>query len=187
MVAEMYRSAPFACRIVLLAGYLDDDNYQRMIALTSYVVNTSYGEGQCLPLMEFMSAGKPAVAPNSSAMADYITTANAFVVASSREMTCWPHDPRQAYRTYRYRIDFESLVHAFKTSYSVRTDQRRYESMSSCALNSLREHCSDEVLVDKFMAFLSASELVPGRTVDPEARLFASASLGTGSNDFCTG
>lgn len=180
MIAEVYRSTPFACRIVLLAGYLDDDSYQRLIALTSYVVNTSHGEGQCLPLMEFMSAGKPAIAPDSSAMADYITTENAFVVASSREMTCWPQDPRQAYRTYRYRIDFESLVHAFKTSYSIRMDAQRYENMSRCAQNTLREHCSDEVVAERFMAFLNTSGLVSNRTVNEKACLFARAPLGAG-------
>src|SRR5207253_10564958 len=56
---HLYKNQPYRCRIVLIYGYLADPDYERLVQATSYVVNTSYGEGQCLPLMEFMSCGKP--------------------------------------------------------------------------------------------------------------------------------
>ena len=62
--------------------------------------------------MEFMSSGKPAVAPRNTAMIDYIDADNAFIVDSSEEATAWPHDPRAAYRTLRYITDWESLCRA---------------------------------------------------------------------------
>lgn len=153
MIAEIYRSAPFDCRVVLLSGYLSDEGYSGLINATKYVVNTSFGEGQCLPLMEFMSRGKPAIAPSSSAMADYITKENAFVVESSREMTSWPHDPRQAYRTYRYRPHYESLLAAYKESFEVAFDGGRYEKMSIAARSSLQRHCGDDEVLKKLASY----------------------------------
>ena len=92
MLHHLYKNQSYRCRIVLIHGYLADPDYERLVEATSYVVNTSYGEGQCLPLMEFMSSGKPAVAPRNTAMIDYIDADNAFIVDSSEEATAWPHD-----------------------------------------------------------------------------------------------
>ena len=47
-----------------------------------------------MPLMEFMSAGRPVIAPRHTAMADYIDESSAFIVASSPEHNVWPDDPR---------------------------------------------------------------------------------------------
>ena len=90
MLHHLYKNQSYRCRIVLIHGYLADPDYERLVEATSYVVNTSYGEGQCLPLMEFMSSGKPAVAPRNTAMIDYIDADNAFIVDSSEEATAWP-------------------------------------------------------------------------------------------------
>lgn len=78
MLHHLYKNQFYRCRIVLIHGYLADADYEALVQATSYVVNSSYGEGQCLPLMEFMSCGKPAIAPVNTAMADYISGDNAF-------------------------------------------------------------------------------------------------------------
>ena len=117
---------------------------------TTYIVNTAHGEGQCLPLMEYMSAGKPAIAPIHSAMADYISEKNAFVVRSSVERTHWPCDPRYAQRTMRYRIHWESLYKAYLESYQVAlNDPARYARMSGCAVESLKNYCSQAIVREK--------------------------------------
>ena len=67
MLKQLRRLMPFDCRIVLIHGFLPDVDYARLVEVTTYTVNTSHGEGQCLPLMEAMSAGKPAVAPEADA------------------------------------------------------------------------------------------------------------------------
>lgn len=135
--------APFKCRIVVVHGFLDDDDFEKMLRATSYVVNTSKCEGQCLPLMEFMSAGKPAISPDNTAMKDYITTDNAFVVDSDVEPTWWPHDPRQILQTLWYRVSWESIANAYRESYAVaKSDPRRYSAMSDAAIESLRRFCS---------------------------------------------
>ena len=155
ILEDLYKLSPFKCRVILIHGYLVDADYEKMVAATSYVVNASRGEGQCLPLMEFMSAGKPAISPMNTAMADYITPDNAFLVRSSLEAFHWPHDPRQAYRTRRHRIDFGSLMDAYRESYRVaKEDPKRYARMSVQANRDLKRHCSQDVAEAKLRSFL---------------------------------
>lgn len=155
MIENLYKLTPYKCRVLLVHGYFDDDSYDRLVAATTYVVNASHGEGQCLPLMEFMSCGKPAIAPANTSMADYVDDTNAFVVKSSIEPSFWPHDPRLAYRTFRHRINFETLVEAFAESYRVAKEApQRYARMSERATAALEGHCSEEVVVEKLRAFL---------------------------------
>lgn len=139
----VFKLMPFKCRVVVLHGYLNDTEYAKLIRESTYVVNTSSAEGQCLPLAEFMSAGKPAISPAHTAMEEYIDADNSFVVRSSAEAAWWQHDIRQAFRTRRYRVDWESLRDAYLESYRVATsDPARYARMARRAVESLRGYCS---------------------------------------------
>lgn len=154
MLHHLYKNQSYQCRIVLIHGYLADADYERLVQATSYVVNSSYGEGQCLPLMEFMSCGKPALAPLNTAMADYVDSDNAFIVASTDELTAWPHDPRAAYRTLRYMTDWDSLCSAYRASYDVaKTDAQRYARMSAHAVESLERFCSQASTEQRLLRF----------------------------------
>ncbi len=64
--------------------------------------------------MEFMSCGTPAIAPDHSAMADYMDAQVGFVVRSSQEPAAWPQDSRRLYSTRRYRPSWESLKEAYR-------------------------------------------------------------------------
>jgi len=153
---HLYKNQSHRCRIVLIHGYLADPDYERLVQATHYVVNTSYGEGQCLPLMEFMSCGKPAVAPRTTAMIDYLDADNAFIIDSNDELTAWPHDPRKAYRTLRYAISWASLCKAYRASYEVaKQDAERYERMSAHAVDSLQAFCSQAVAEQRLQDFFS--------------------------------
>ncbi len=152
---EIKKNAPFQCRVIAVQGYLDSESYHQLVANTTYIVNSSYGEGQCLPLMEFMSAGKPAIAPDHSGMADYINTDNAFVVHSNCEWTHWPHDPRLVLRAFRYQIDWESLRAAFLDSFAVAVNEpEKYKAMAACANRVLEQHCSRSVIEQELKDFL---------------------------------
>lgn len=143
----LQRLAPFRCRVVALWGFLDDDSYQALIHGTAYVLNASYGEGQCMPLMEYMSSGVPAVAPNSTALQDYINENNAFVVKSSAAMTFWQHDARRALRTLHYQPHWDSLVDAIRDSYHCfKTDEPRYRQKQQMAVGQLKGYCSQDVV-----------------------------------------
>lgn len=133
----------FRCRVVIMSGFLEDAAYRDLLKGSHFAVNTSHGEGQCLPLMEYLSCGKPAVAPQHSALADYINEDIAFVVDSSADATAWPHDPRIAYRTLRQQIDWSSLCKAFRAAYQCyRDDPERYQRMSDAAVKRMQQHCS---------------------------------------------
>ncbi|QAY83385.1 glycosyltransferase [Pseudomonas arsenicoxydans] len=166
---HLYKNQSYRCRIVLIYGYLADADYEQLVQATSYVVNTSYGEGQCLPLMEFMSCGKPAVAPRTTAMIDYLDANNAFLIDSTDELTAWPHDPRRAFRTLRYVTDWASLCRAYRASYDVaKNDAGRYTQMSGHAVASLEKFCSQATAEQRLKGFFA--QLFETRAVEtPEA------------------
>ena len=152
VIDEIFKLMPFQSRVIVMHGYLNDDEYAKLVWGSTYIVNAAHGEGQCLPLMEYMSAGKPAIAPSHTAMEDYINKGNSFVVKSSVERTIWPHDPRGALRTFRYRINWESLCNAYLESYSVaKNDHSCYLRMSDCAVKSLKKYCSKAVAEEQLI------------------------------------
>lgn len=155
MVYDMYKMSPMQCRIVLIEGYLPDSQYEHLALNTTYAVNAAKGEGQCLPLMEYMSCGSPAIAPQHSGVRDYINKDTAFVIESSLEPSYWPHDPRVTLRTLCYRINFESMVDALHDSYKmVKSSPRKYRKMAMAASERLRMHCSAEVVEEALTLFL---------------------------------
>ena len=155
MMENIYKLSPFKCRVILIDSYLSDDDYEKLLMATTYVVNTSQAEGQCLPLMECMSVGKPAVAPRHTGMIDYLSTENAFLVATTGEPGPWPHDPRGAFRVLHRRIDFESLLGAFQESYSAAKERpEQYNKMAVQAEKALEAYCSDAVTLERLSAFL---------------------------------
>jgi glycosyltransferase involved in cell wall biosynthesis len=155
MLMCMARMPKFLCRVVLVQGFLEKAEFEGLIRATAFVVNASHGEGQCLPLMEFLSCGKPAIAPRHSAMLDYIDPDVAFVVDSWEDATAWSHDPRLAYRTLRHQIDWSSLVRAYRAAYHcAKNTPDRYSRMSSAAIARMQKHCSQASARERLMDFL---------------------------------
>lgn len=152
----MQQLAPFKCRILALHGYLDPVDYEKLIAATDYYVNASRSEGLCLPLMEFMACGKPALSPGHTAMADYIDSSSTFMVDSSLEPTVWPHDSRPVFRAMYHRIDWESLLNAYRQSYHVAKDQPdTYRQMAHAAMAQIKVFASNSVVKEKLRSFLT--------------------------------
>lgn len=157
---------PFTCRVVVMHGYLDDAQYAKLYEAASFYVNASRCEGLCLPLMEFMSSGKPVIAPDHTAMEDYIDESLAFVVGSSEELTIWPQDTRIIYRTLRYRPDWGSLKSAYERSYRMAKAQPQdYQRMSAAAVQRMHDYCAfapvQKRLADFFGLVPQATEAAP--------------------------
>lgn len=162
ILSDLARHGAFKCRILLVHGLLPQEEYDSLVDITSYAVNTSGGEGQCLPLMEFMSAGRPAIAPAHSAMLDYVTPGNSFVVGSTLRPTSWPHDPRQAITCMQHVISFSGLIECYRASFDVARNQpQRYAAMSSAASSALERFCSDEVVSRRLKEVLAHLGLNP--------------------------
>lgn len=152
----LVRLPPFKCRVIAIDGFLDDDCYRRLITASTYAVNCSLAEGQCLPLMEAMSCGKPVLAPPHTGMSEYVDRDVGFPLRSSRELCSWPHDPRGALRAHRYRGDWQSLTEAYREAYLVAKDQpEQYRKMSRAAATRMQGYCSQEVVYGKLLRFLA--------------------------------
>lgn len=148
----------FKCRVVAVHGFLTSDQYQTLMDSTHFVVNSSLCEGQCLPLMEFMGHGVPAIAPNHTAMADYVNEKNAFIVKSSLYPTYWPIDDRKSIRTMCYRIDWNSLKQAFEKSFVIVTsDKEAYQSLRINSVNTIKKVAGQEVVYEKMEKYLSST------------------------------
>jgi glycosyltransferase involved in cell wall biosynthesis len=144
------RSAPFKCRVVTMDGFLDDADYAGLMGATSFYVNASNAEGLCMPLMEFMSVGKPVIAPCHTAMADYVDPSAAFVLETTPEHNVWPNDPRHLYTTMRERLKWDSLAAAFAESYRVaKQAPERYAAMGANAEGIMRDYCSDDAVRER--------------------------------------
>lgn len=168
ILSELARLGPFKCRVLLVQGLLPEDQYQALLDASSYIVNASSGEGQCLPLMEFMSGGRPAIAPSHTAMLDYVTAENTFVIPSVLKPAIWPHDPRRAIRCVQHEVSFRGLVNAYRASFEVAKNQPgEYALMSAAATTALQRFCSDAVVTSRLRELLGhlglerASDLVP--------------------------
>lgn len=133
----------FRCRIVIICGYLQNESYEKLVSLTTYAVNSSCGEGQCLPLIEYMSAGRPGVTPRHSAMADYVSEDNSFVVEHTSCVVPFPNDQNFNFRTRNFPVDWPSLVDSFRASFDVASnDLVRYHEMSAQARCSMEKVAS---------------------------------------------
>ena len=158
--------SPMRCRVIAINGYLSDDDYAGLIRATTYYVNASLCEGLCLPLIEFLGEGVPAIAPDNTAMADYLREEFAFVVASYPGIpTIWPHGDGEVNRTSYHQLDWESLAHAFRRSYEVaHGDPARYREMSRRACEAMQAYCGTEVVKSRLHAFLCPWLPLPGQT-----------------------
>ncbi len=153
------RLSPFRCRVLVLHGFLEDPQYLQLIKASTYYVNASSGEGLCIPLMEFLCCGKPAVAPAHTAMADYLHADFAFLVDSCLQLTDWPHDPSGLQKTHSHRLNWESLMQAYRASYASANEAQRYQTLSRQAREHLHRFCSLQRVGGELGPFLQRAAL----------------------------
>jgi glycosyltransferase involved in cell wall biosynthesis len=154
LITLLSQLSPFACRVVVMHGYLEEEEFARLYGAASFYVNASRCEGLCLPLMEFMSCARPVIAPYHTARGDYIDERVAFIVKSSREPTIWPEDARILYRTLRHRPDWGSLKTAYEDSYAMaKNHPEAYLAMAAAAAERMREYCGFTPVQQRAEAF----------------------------------
>ena len=120
-------------KVVVISSYLSDEEMLQLTQASAYYLNASLAEGACLPLQDFLAAGRPGVAPAHTAMSEYIDEQLAFVLDSKQEPTHWPWDAQRRLTTSWNRVRRSSLEEQLKTSYEVaRRDEKRYRAMAAC-------------------------------------------------------
>jgi glycosyltransferase involved in cell wall biosynthesis len=148
-LVEMYQSFGLAhrCRLIAITDYLEPSVLRGLHGAAAFYVNTSKAEGACLPLQEALAAGRPAIAPDHTAMADYLDPEVGFPIHSSPEPTAWPHDPSQRSSTTWARLSWSSLSDRLRESAEVALhDRRRYERLASAARARMQSFASRDVV-----------------------------------------
>jgi glycosyltransferase involved in cell wall biosynthesis len=159
---------PFQCRVVAVDEFLDASRYRKLVAASTFAVNSSLAEGQCLPLMEAMSCGVPVIAPQHTGMSDYVDDQVGFVVRSSQEPCCWPHDTRWVFRARRYRIDWQSMVEGYRDAYRLAKEQPdRYRQICAAAAARMQGYCSEAHVYEKLQGFIEQNVPRPRPASEP--------------------
>jgi glycosyltransferase involved in cell wall biosynthesis len=120
-VGNYYRGIGIAhrCKVVFISSFLSDEQLVELANGTTYYITTTRAEGNCLPLMNYLAAGRPAISPCHTAMADYFNGEMGFVVDSHPEPIAYPQDPEWRVSTTWHRLVWTSLVEAIRESYAV--------------------------------------------------------------------
>ncbi len=146
------------CRIVVITEYLDDARMAELLRATTYYVNTSHAEGACLPLQHALAAGRPAIAPDHTAMADYMDRDVGFVIRSNPEPTHWPHDPEKRLETVRYRLVWTDVRdHLLESAMVAESRMAQYSALSRAARDRMLGFASIPVAAEAMRSALSLS------------------------------
>lgn len=139
--------APHRARIVLVTDYLSETHLRELVRASTYYVNTSRAEGACLPLQDYLAAGRPGIAPAHTALADYFDAWAGFVVQSHPEPCAWPDDSTGRLRTTWHRLVWSSLCEQLATSYDVaKTRPETYQQLSAQARARMRSWASADAV-----------------------------------------
>jgi glycosyltransferase involved in cell wall biosynthesis len=158
---------PFQCRVVAITDYLSEPQMRALYAASTYYVNTSRAEGACLPLQRALAAGRPAIAPRHTAMADYMDGEVGFVVESHPEPTHWPHDPQRRFETTWHRLVWSNLKEQYLRSAQVAEHGRpTYLRMAAAGRTRMERTASREVAEHSLRKALSHLNQRPWGAMD---------------------
>ena len=161
-LAEMfafYRSTGLShrCKLVFVTAYLSEGQLIELTRASTYYVNTSRAEGSCLPLQNFMAAGRPALAPSHTGMADSLDEQCGFTLASHPEPAPWPQEIAGGYRTTWHRLVWQSLHDQLRASHeAARQGSLRYLSLADGARERIRGLASAESVWPRLAAALNS-------------------------------
>ncbi len=152
------------CKVVLLTDYLKHEHMLELVRASAYYLTTTRAEGNCLPVMNYLAAGRPCVAPCHTALSDYFTNQMGFIVETHPEPAIWPHDNRLRFRTTWGRVVWPSLVEQLRQSYHIaRHDRRTYDTLGACAQHKMSQWASVENIWPRLRAALNLLDILTPR------------------------
>lgn len=172
----------FACRVIAVRAPAEDGAYDALAAASHWYVTAATAEGLCLALQDFQAAGRPAISPGHTALADHVHADSALVVASDEEDWRWPMEaedgdfswtqhPSDVGPTTRHRISWPSMIGAFAEAHRLVVEApEAYVRLSVAAADRARANGGAEAAAAALRALLQASP-------PPEAALGPSALL----------
>jgi hypothetical protein len=143
------------CRIVFVCDFLTDEQMASLCEATTFYVQATRAEGNCLPLMNYLGAGRPGISPRHSSMGDYFGPESGFVVASHPEPAAWPHDRRLRLRTTWGRIVWTSLRDQIAASYHMARERPgEYRALAERCRAGMRAWASPDAVAARLAAAL---------------------------------
>jgi glycosyltransferase involved in cell wall biosynthesis len=144
ILAHYYKlGVPHRSKLVFITSYLSDEQMRELALASAYYITATRAEGACLPLQDFLAAGRPGVSPRHTAIADYFDDRMGFLVASHPEPCPWPQDDSGRLHTSWHRIVWSSLCDQIAASYEVACKQGdSYSQMSREARRKMQAWAS---------------------------------------------
>ncbi len=122
---------PHRCKVAFVSDFLSDEQLVELARATTYYITTTRAEGNCLPLMNHLAAGRPAISPCHTAIGDYFSRDIGFVVESHPEPAAFPQDSQLRKTTTWHRLVWTSLVEQIQKSYAVaKQDPATYQRLA---------------------------------------------------------
>ncbi len=144
------------CRIVVITDFLTDDQMAELMRVTTFYVNTSKAEGACLPLQQSLAGGRPSIAPDHTAMADFMDDRVGFILRTHPEPTYWPHDPDMKIETFWNRLVWSDLHDRLLDSAAMIDEAPGdYQAMAEVAQTRMASYASREIVAEALRAALA--------------------------------
>jgi glycosyltransferase involved in cell wall biosynthesis len=151
------RDIPHRCKVVVIGDFLTEKQMYQLAEASTYYLQTTKAEGNCLPLMNYLAAGRPGISPNHSAMSDYFDDSVGFVIKSHPEPSAWPHDTRLRSRSTWGRLVWPSIVEQIQQSYHLVKDHpERYLSLASRCRSHMHTWAGNEAVWGRLREALDA-------------------------------
>lgn len=145
------------CRVVFIADYLTDEQMVELARASTFYVTATHAEGACLPLQDYLAAGRPGIAPVHTSLADYFGRDVGLTVESHPEPTHWPGDSGQELRTTWHRIVWQSLCDQLRASYALaKQEPARYRTLAEAARQRMLKYASAEAVRPRLAAALDS-------------------------------
>jgi glycosyltransferase involved in cell wall biosynthesis len=163
-VAQYYRclDSRHRCRVIFITEYLSEEQMLALTEATTYYITTTRAEGNCLPVMNYLAAGRPVVSTCHTAISDYFSNQMGFILESHPEPGIWPHDSALRFKTTWGRLVWPSLLEQLRHSYEIaRNAHPAYEAMAAAGQAKMREWAHPEVVWERLKAALDAVDMLP--------------------------
>jgi hypothetical protein len=132
-----------------------------LVRASTYYLTTTRAEGNCLPLMNYMAAGRPGIAPCHTAISDYFSDDVGLTLPWHPEPAIWPQDNRGRIKTTWARLDWPALVERLRASYFLALhDRPAYDARAEKGQQCMHERASAESVWTQLKTALDSLETV---------------------------
>jgi glycosyltransferase involved in cell wall biosynthesis len=165
-VLDFYRTVGLQhrCQVVFITDYLLPEQMLDLVRASTYYLTTTRAEGNCLPLMNYLAAGRPGISACHTAISDYFDEDIGLTIPWQPDPTTWPQDSRALIKTTWARLDWPGLVQRLRDSYRLATQDRpAYDIRAEVGQRRIDERASVESVWSQLKSALDYLESIPRR------------------------